>query len=281
MNQLSAKLIKALLSTTALFCALNSSALELQGEWIEGGLIIGNAEPGSVIRFKGEPVMISEEGLFVIGLHRDEDEPVSLEVTDPSGQTQSQVIEVAQRDYNIQRVEGIAQSIMEPSDEDQDRIWTDYLMTTEARKIRSDLETFLSDFDWPVMGPISGVYGSQRVYNGVPGTPHYGIDVAVPTGTAIVAPASGQIIMVHDNMFYSGGTIMLDHGHGVSSSFLHLSKTSVEVGDWVEQGDPIGEVGATGRVTGPHLDWRMNWGDSRIDPELLLRASGAWEKNQP
>ena len=130
------------------------------------------------------------------------------------------------------------------------------------------------------MGPISGVYGSQRVYNGVPGTPHYGIDVAVPTGTAIVAPASGQIIMVHDNMFYSGGTIMLDHGHGVSSSFLHLSKTSVEVGDWVEQGDPIGEVGATGRVTGPHLDWRMNWGDSRIDPELLLRASGAWEKNQ-
>ena len=225
--------------------------------------------------------MISEEGLFVIGLHRDEDEPVSLEVTDPSGQTQSQVIEVAQRDYNIQRVEGIAQSIMEPSDEDQDRIWTDYLMTTEARKIRSDLETFLSDFDWPVMGPISGVYGSQRVYNGVPGTPHYGIDVAVPTGTAIVAPASGQIIMVHDNMFYSGGTIMLDHGHGVSSSFLHLSKTSVEVGDWVEQGDPIGEVGATGRVTGPHLDWRMNWGDSRIDPELLLRASGAWEKNQP
>ena len=281
MNQLSAKLIKALLGTTALFCALNSSAFELQGEWIEGGLIIGNAEPGSVIRFKGEPVMISEEGLFVIGLHRDEDEPVSLEVTDPSGQTQSQVIEVAQRDYNIQRVEGIAQSIMEPSDEDQDRIWTDYLMTTEARKIRSDLETFLSDFDWPVMGPISGVYGSQRVYNGVPGTPHYGIDVAVPTGTAIVAPASGQIIMVHDNMFYSGGTIMLDHGHGVSSSFLHLSKTSVEVGDWVEQGDPIGEVGATGRVTGPHLDWRMNWGDSRIDPELLLRASGAWEKNQP
>lgn len=281
MNQLSAKLIKALLGTTALFCALNSSALELQGEWIEGGLIIGDAEPGSVIRFKGEPVMISEEGLFVIGLHRDEDEPVSLEVTDPSGQTQSQVIEVAQRDYNIQRVEGIAQSIMEPSDEDQDRIWTDYLMTTEARKIRSDLETFLSDFDWPVMGPISGVYGSQRVYNGVPGTPHYGIDVAVPTGTAIVAPASGQIIMVHDNMFYSGGTIMLDHGHGVSSSFLHLSKTSVEVGDWVEQGDPIGEVGATGRVTGPHLDWRMNWGDSRIDPELLLRASGAWEKNQP
>ena len=281
MNQLSAKLIKALLGTTALFCALNSSAFELQGEWIERGIIIGTAEPGSLLSFKGEPVMTSAEGLFVIGLHRDEDEPVKLEVTEPNGETERQVFEVIQREYNIQRVEGIAQNIMEPSAEDQDRIWTDYLMTTEARKVRSNLETFLSDFDWPVMGPISGVYGSQRVYNGVPGTPHYGIDVAVPTGTQIVAPAAGSIIMVHDNMFYSGGTIMLDHGHGVSSSFLHLSKTLVEVGDWVEQGDPIGEVGATGRVTGPHLDWRMNWGDSRVDPELLLRASGAWEKNQP
>ena len=281
MSQLGIKLIKHWLAAIVFLYALPVTAFELQGEWIEGGIIIGTAEPGSLISFKGEPVMISAEGLFVIGLHRDEDEPVSLEVTEPNGETERQVFEVIQREYNIQRVNGIAQNIMEPSAEDQDRIWTDYLMTTEARKVRSDLETFLSDFDWPVMGPISGVYGSQRVYNGVPGTPHYGIDVAVPTGTQIVAPAAGTIIMVHDNMFYSGGTIMLDHGHGVSSSFLHLSKTLVEVGDWVEQGDPIGEVGATGRVTGPHLDWRMNWGDSRVDPELLLRASGAWEKNQP
>ena len=281
MSQLGIKLIKHWLAAIVFLYALPVTAFELQGEWIEGGIIIGTAEPGSLISFKGEPVMTSAEGLFVIGLHRDEDEPVSLEVTEPNGETERQVFEVIQREYNIQRVNGIAQNIMEPSAEDQDRIWTDYLMTTEARKVRSDLETFLSDFDWPVMGPISGVYGSQRVYNGVPGTPHYGIDVAVPTGTQIVAPAAGTIIMVHDNMFYSGGTIMLDHGHGVSSSFLHLSKTLVEVGDWVEQGDPIGEVGATGRVTGPHLDWRMNWGDSRVDPELLLRASGAWEKNQP
>jgi len=260
-------------------CALSTPAksADLVGQWIEGGLIFGNTEPGSSVSFKGEPVQLSTQGLFVLGLHRDEDEPVTLSIELPDGSIEEQVFEVAQRDYNIQSIEGIAQNIMEPSEEDQDRIWADYVMTSEARKIRSDLEEFLSDFDWPVRGPISGVYGSQRIYNGKPGTPHYGLDIAVPTGTPVVAPAAGRIIMVHDDMFYSGGTIMLDHGHGVSSSFLHLSKTLVAVGDWVDQGDPIAEVGATGRVTGAHLDWRMNWGNSRVDPELLLRASGAWD----
>ena len=260
-------------------CALSTPAksADLVGQWIEGGLIFGNTEPGSSVSFKGEPVQLSTQGLFVLGLHRDEDEPVTLSIELPDGSIEEQVFEVAQRDYNIQSIEGIAQNIMEPSEEDQNRIWADYVMTSEARKIRSDLEEFLSDFDWPVRGPISGVYGSQRIYNGKPGTPHYGLDIAVPTGTPVVAPAAGRIIMVHDDMFYSGGTIMLDHGHGVSSSFLHLSKTLVAVGDWVDQGDPIAEVGATGRVTGAHLDWRMNWGNSRVDPELLLRASGAWD----
>ncbi len=255
-------------------------AFDLHGEWIEGGMIVGNTQAGAKVFFKGEEVKVSDNGLFVLGLHRDEDEPVVLRIEQPDGQVEEQSFAVEQRQYDIQSVEGIARNIMEPSKEDQERIWSDYLMTTEARKIRSDLETFLSDFDWPVRGPISGVYGSQRIYNGVPGTPHYGLDIAVPTGTPVVAPAAGRIILVNDDMFYSGGTIMLDHGHGVSSSFLHLSKTLVEVGDWVEQGDLIAEVGATGRVTGPHLDWRMNWGDSRIDPELLLRASGAWDSEQ-
>lgn len=260
--------------------SFQATAFDLEGDWIEGGLIVGYTDAAAKVFFKGEEVMLSDQGLFVIGLHRDEDEPVVLRIEQPDGQVEEQAFTVKQREYDIQSIEGIARNIMEPSKEDQDRIWSDYLMTTEARKIRSDLETFLSDFDWPVRGPISGVYGSQRIYNGVPGTPHYGLDIAVPTGTPVVAPAAGRIIMVNDDMFYSGGTIMLDHGHGVSSSFLHLSKTLVEVGDWVEQGDLIAEVGATGRVTGPHLDWRMNWGNSRIDPELLLRASGAWERDQ-
>ena len=270
-------LITTVAVIAATLCWADDSIVRLQGDWIEGGMIIGYTELGATVVFKGEPVMLADDGLFVLGLHRDEDEPVELLITAPGGREYSARYPVTQREYNIQYVEGIAQNIMEPSQEDQDHIWRDYLETQEARKVRSDLREFLSNFQWPLRGPISGVYGSQRVYNGVPGTPHYGLDIAAPTGTPIAAPAAGTVILVNDDMFYSGGTITVDHGHGVSSTFLHMSKTLVTKGQWVEQGDIIGEVGATGRVTGPHLDWRMNWGDSRIDPKFLLRASGVWD----
>ena len=251
--------------------------VELEGQWVEGNMIVGQTESGARVEFKGQPVMVADDGLFVIGLHRDENEPVTLRVQSADGGTEeSMQFAVEQRDYDIQRIEGIARNIMEPSAQEQGRIYADWLMTQEARKVRSSDREFLASFDWPVRGPISGVYGSQRVYNGVPGTPHYGLDIAVPTGTPVKAPAAGRVILVSPDMFYSGGTVVLDHGHGVSSSFLHMSKVLVEKGQWIEQGELIGEVGATGRVTGPHLDWRMNWGDSRIDPEFFLRRSGVW-----
>lgn len=252
-----------------------------QGDWIEGAMLVGKTQPDTVIEFKGEPVMVSPEGTFVVGLHRDEDSEVAIRVVLPDGSEESWMQPIEQRDYRIQYVEGIAQNIMEPSAEDQDRIWRDVLATREAKSLRDERLDFLADFDWPLHGPISGVYGSQRVYNGEPGTPHYGLDIAAPTGTPFFAPAPGVVTLAVPDMFYSGGTVILDHGHGVSSSFLHMSKIDVAVGDVLQQGDRIGEVGATGRVTGPHLDWRMNWQDSRIDPELLLRASGNWQKNQP
>jgi murein DD-endopeptidase MepM/ murein hydrolase activator NlpD len=125
-------------------------------------------------------------------------------------------------------------------------------------------------FTWPVKGRISGVYGSQRVYNGTPGAPHYGVDVAVPTGTPVRAPASGVITLAEPDLYYSGGTVILDHGYGLSSSFLHLSKVHVTVGQRLAVGDLLGEVGATGRATGPHLDWRMSWLSERIDPQFLV-----------
>ena len=127
----------------------------------------------------------------------------------------------------------------------------------------------LAGFQWPAIGPISGVYGSQRIYNGTPRSPHYGVDVAVPTGTPVLAPSSGVVTLAEPDLFYSGGTIILDHGFRLSSSFLHLSKVHVAVGQEVKQGELIGEVGATGRATGPHLDWRMSWRNQRIDPQLL------------
>ena len=128
----------------------------------------------------------------------------------------------------------------------------------------------MAPFIWPTIGPISGVYGSQRILNGKPKWPHYGVDIAVPTGTEVRAPAGGVVTLAHPDMFYSGGTLIVDHGHGLSSAFLHLSKLRVKTGDKVKQGDVIAEVGATGRATGAHLDWRMNLFNRRIDPQLLV-----------
>ena len=152
-----------------------------------------------------------------------------------------------------------------------DRIKNDNRIVALARK-RNDARTdFDKGFIWPVKGRITGVYGSQRVFNGVPKRPHFGIDIAAPTGTKVLAPAGGIVTLAEDDLYYSGGTLIIDHGHGLSSTFIHLHKNLVKVGDRVEQGDAVAEVGATGRVTGPHLDWRMNWFKHRIDPELLVK----------
>jgi murein DD-endopeptidase MepM/ murein hydrolase activator NlpD len=133
---------------------------------------------------------------------------------------------------------------------------------------------FAGAFHWPLEGPITGVYGSQRVYNDVPGRPHYGVDVAAATGTPITTPAPGLVTLAHPDMFYSGGTVIIDHGYGISSTMMHLSKVLVDVGQEVVPGDIIAEVGASGRATGPHLDWRMNWFKVRIDPQLLVQPMG-------
>jgi len=174
------------------------------------------------------------------------------------------------RDYNIQRVEGVPKKTVNPGPEYYQRIRAEAAAARKARAVRFDLPYYLQNFQWPVTGPISGVYGSQRYYNGTPRRPHYGVDIARPTGTPVLAPAAGVVTLAHDDMFFSGGTLILDHGQGLSSSFLHLSKLIVEVGQTIEQGQIIAEVGASGRVTGPHLDWRMNWLDQRVDPQLLV-----------
>ena len=143
-------------------------------------------------------------------------------------------------------------------------------MAREARKLDAERTDFLTGFIWPAKGRISGVYGSQRILNGQPRRPHFGVDVAAPVGTEVRAPADGVVTMVHSDMFYSGGTMILDHGHGLSSSFLHLHRILVKKGQRIRQGDLIAEIGATGRVTGPHLDWRINLFAKRLDPQLLV-----------
>ena len=151
-----------------------------------------------------------------------------------------------------------------------ERIRQDNVLLGKARKIQTDNANFMQDFIWPAQGPISGVYGSQRVFNGEPKNPHYGLDVAAPVGTPVYAPAGGVVTLWVSDMYYSGGTMIIDHGLGVSSTFLHLSKSHVAEGDTVEQGQLVAEIGATGRVTGAHLDWRINWFSERLDPQLLV-----------
>ena len=243
--------------------------LSLSGQAVQGGLIIARTRSDASVSVDGRDVRVSPEGVFLVGFTRDHEPTSTLVVTFPDGRSITHEFAVASREYKIQRVEGVPKRTVTPPEDQLRRIRKETAMIVAARKRDDSRTDFLDGFIWPVTGPISGVYGSQRYYNGKPGRPHYGVDIARPTGTPVAAPAGGIITLAHADMFFSGGTIMIDHGHGLSSAFLHLSKVSVEVDQRVEQGDIVGEIGASGRATGPHLDWRMNLFKLRIDPELL------------
>lgn len=248
--------------------------LDIQGEWQQGALLKGKVELGSQITFLNHSVIVDQQGEFIVGLGRDAEPEIILTVTDKSGQKKQHTYTVKQRDYAIQRIEGVEQKYVSPSKESLARIKNDGALVKKARNradyLINNKADFKAGFIWPLIGPITGVYGSQRVFNGKPKRPHYGLDVAQPIGTVVVAPAAGVVTLAHKDLYYSGGTLILDHGQGLSSTFLHLSKLLVKENDVIKQGDPIAEVGATGRVTGAHLDWRMNWLDQRIDPQLLV-----------
>ena len=170
----------------------------------------------------------------------------------------------------MQRIDGLPPQKVTPDASVLPRIQAEANAIRKARSVLDARVDYRSGFHWPVLGPISGVYGSQRVLNGQPRRPHYGVDIAAPVGTPVAAPAPGKVTYINSDMYFSGGTLVLDHGHGLSSSFLHLNELLVELGQTVDQGEIIATVGATGRVTGPHLDWRMSWQGAYIDPQLLL-----------
>ena len=244
----------------------------LQGNPIQGGMLWGQTAPSAEIRFGDRRVPVLPGGQFLLGLGRDM--PASVELVVENEAPCRQIVVVAARDYRVQRIEGVPQQTVTPSEEHLERIRVERekVRAAKSRRLLSTdgLVAVQQGFVWPVTGRISGVYGSQRIYNGTPGTPHYGVDVARPEGTPVLAPAAGEVTLAEPDLFYSGGTVILDHGYGFSSSFLHLSEVSVSVGDRLNPGDLIGAIGATGRATGPHLDWRMSWFNQRIDPQLLV-----------
>lgn len=241
----------------------------LDGPLIQGGLVRGQVEPGQTVTLDGKAVATTEDGRFVIGFGREHPSQAILRISD-SASVFERTLAIKAREYQTQHIKGLPKKMVTPDSEDLARIKRDQAEVNAARSVHSALRGFLESFRWPAAGIITGVYGSRRVLNGEPRNPHYGIDIAAPAGTPVLAPASGQVTLAHPDMYYTGATLILDHGLGVSSAFLHLQDIDVVVGQTVAAGERIGRVGSSGRSTGPHLDWRMNWFDVRVDPALLV-----------
>jgi biotin carboxyl carrier protein len=242
----------------------------------QGGLVFGRVPAGSIVRYAGRVLRVTPYGTVVFGIGRDEVGPVLVEVSDPQGRDHVIGIEVTPREWPVERVDGVPPATVSPPPAIAARIAREQALVSAAR-LRDDARVgFAQRFIWPVEGRVSGRFGNQRIYNGEPGSPHSGMDIAAPSGTPVLAPAAGVVTFAAPDLYLTGGTVLVDHGHGVSSNFLHLSRVDVQVGETVRQGQPIGAVGATGRATGPHLHWGMNWFDVRIDPLLVLeRDSGS------
>ena len=265
--------IKATITCSVLIFSLLVSAetesLSFTGNLIQGGLAFGQVSPGSKVQINGHWVRVSPAGEFILGFGRDYPSDATVIVQAKDGTVKSHTFAIAAREYNIQRIDGLPDKQVSPEPKAMQRIRRESVEIAIARSMDGDRMDFKSGFIWPVQGRISGIYGSQRILNGLSRRPHFGIDIAAPVGTPVLAPAPGLVTYAED-MYFSGGTLVVDHGQNLSSSFLHLHKILVKVGDWVRQGQPVALVGATGRATGPHLDWRMNWHQQRLDPGLLM-----------
>ena len=253
-----------------IFTTSQVNAIEFQGKFIQGHFILGKTNPDSKVLVGKKEVKVSKDGFFVFGIDRDR--KFDLTFTKIENIKKTKIIKkVLKRKYNIQRIDGLAESKVTPPESVYKRIKKENNAIGEARAINSDLLFFKEKFIMPVEGIISGVYGSQRILNGKPRWPHYGIDIAAKLGTMIKSSGTGVVTMAEDDLYYTGGTIIMDHGHGISTIYSHLENVLVSVGDQINKGDVIGTVGSTGRSTGPHLDFRVNWFQTRLDPMSVLK----------
>ena len=243
--------------------------LALDGSFIQGGLVQGATEPGTQISLDGQALRIAADGSFLIGFGRDAKPKATLVAHFPDGTAETRALAVKTRKYDIQHVDGLPPAQVTPSPEDMKRIHEDDKAIKAARDRYTDAAWYRAGFAWPAVGPISGVYGSQRILNGEPRAPHLGTDIAAPEGTEVHAPAAGIVSLARPDTFFTGNTVILDHGRGLATLYAHLSDMSVREGDRVEKGAVIGRVGKTGRVTGPHLHWAAYLFETRLDPALL------------
>lgn len=254
-----------------LFCT-PALALDITigGKLEQGGLVVGTAPPGSSVVFQDRDVPVAADGAFVLGVDRDAPAAIDVKIRAPNGETETRQVAIAPRAWKIDRVNGVPQNLVTPDPATAARIAADSKLLRAARA-RLEREAFYrTGFIRPAEGRISGVFGSQRILNGVPGAAHTGLDIAAVTGTPIRAPADGVVTLANPEMVLSGGTVMINHGYGLQTSYSHMSRLDVTDGQRVKQGDVIGAIGATGRVTGPHLHFSVMWFDTRLDPETIF-----------
>lgn len=265
-------MIRYALIVVGTFWALSASAadIQLKGDLTQGGLVVGQIEPGSTVEQDGTPVAISPAGQFLLGFDRDSSPSVLLTFRRPGGKQGERRIRIKPRKYNIQRIDGLPRRQVTPSPEDLKRIRAESKRMAVARRTTDQTFRLTDGLVWPSRGRISGVYGSQRILNGKPRRPHFGVDVAAPIGTKVVAPTDGIVRLAHRGMFFNGKTVVLDHGLGLHSVFLHLDAIEVGEGVAVKRGQMIGRIGKTGRATGPHLHWGVRLRGIELDPALLV-----------
>ena len=265
------RVIILLFSYMALALNIVNAKTFIKCEIIAGGIIIVNVSPGSTVKLNDESIMISDKGVFLVGFERKPQPTQILEIYNENVLVEKITLNVKIRSYEIQRINGIKKEKVDPPQSVIDRIYMERNSVKESRK-KSNLITstyYNNGFVLPAKGPISGVYGSQRILNGKPRSPHYGIDIALPIGHEVVSPMDGIVVFSNNDLYYSGGTIIIAHGQGLTTSYLHLSEILVSVNDIVRRGEFIGKVGATGRATGPHLHWGAELRGKRIDPKYL------------
>ena len=262
--------MKKILILLLFFLSNNVLAVEFQGKFIQGHFIIGKTKPDTKVLIDKKEVRVTDDGFFAFGISRDRKYNVIITLN-KDGNKQEIVKKVQKRKYNIQRIDGLEEKKVTPPEKVYERIKIENKLIAKARAVNSDLDFFRNKFIIPVDDAIiTGVYGSQRILNGKPKWPHYGLDFAQKEGTPVKAMLDGTVTLAEYDLYYSGGTLIFDHGHGISTLYMHMQKILVDKGQKVKQGDIIGTVGSTGRATGPHLDIRLNWFDTRLYPSTAL-----------
>ena len=246
------------------------NSLELFGKFAQGGLITGKVDKKIDLYVDNKKIKISDKGYFVFGIPRDRTNEIVIITKKNKKEVNKLIKKVQTRKFKIQRIDGLPKRKVSPTAEDMKKIRSEGKLISKAKNINSNLNYFFDSFIRPAKGITTGVYGSQRILNGKPRRPHYGIDIAAPKGTSVLSSNSGRVILSERNLFFTGGTVIIDHGHGLISIYSHLEKTFVKKNQLVKKGEIIATVGSTGRSTGPHLDFRLYCNNVPVDPDLVI-----------